>query len=112
MKPCEIKGDFDGDGKQDRAVLVENGSQKGIQFKFATGSTALIGAGENIGSSGADMEWMDHWHLYKGKIEQGATKTNPPPNTKGDSILVEKSASASGVVYWDGSKLKWYQQGD
>jgi hypothetical protein len=54
---------------------------------------------------------MDHWELHKGLIEQGADQKKTP-KAKGDSILLEKTESASGIVYWDGSEFGWYQQGD
>jgi hypothetical protein len=31
---------------------------------------------------------------------------------KGEAILVVKLESSSGLIYWDGKKYQWYQQGD
>jgi opacity protein-like surface antigen len=112
IKPCEIKGDFNGDGKIDRATLVENGDgQRGIQIKVADGKIFVIGAGNAIGSGGANFDWMDHWEIHHGAIQQGVDE-GKPPKVKGDSLLLEQTNSASGIVYWNGSGFAWYQQGD
>jgi hypothetical protein len=30
----------------------------------------------------------------------------------GEAIMAEKSESASGLIYWDGKRWRWYQLGD
>lgn len=113
-KPCEIAGDFDGDGKKDSAKLVRANlgeKKKGIQIHLATGKTTLIGAGKAFGNGGDDFSWMNTWSLHKGKIEQG-TEDGAPPKPKGQSLSVGKDGSASAVIYWDGKQFHWYQQGD
>lgn len=111
IKPCEIRGDFDGDGRSDRAVLVQNkAGQKGIEVRFAGGKTALLGAGVEVGSGGDDFNWMDAWRLHQGGISAGDGRPGPRP--KGDSLSVEKSDSASGILYWNGRRFEWAQQGD
>lgn len=113
IKPCQIKGDFDGDGKIDRAVLVQDKiGNKGIEIRFANRKTVLIGAGEVIGNGGLNFDWMDHWELYRGKIVPGPTETEKIKSIKGDALYLAKTNSASGVVYWDGSQFHWIQQGD
>lgn len=112
IKPCEIKGDFDGDGKPDRAILVQSkDGKKGVQFRFANGKNKVIGAGNKTGNGGDDFSWLDHWELHTGPIEQGADAKSPP-KVKGDTLKLEKTESASGIVYWNGTGFKWYQQGD
>jgi hypothetical protein len=113
LKPCELRGDFDGNGKADRAVLVKNkDGQKGLQIElYGIKKPSIVGAGYNIGNGGNDYAWMDKWSLHKGTIAQGAGE-GPPPSVKGDSILIEKTGSASAMIYWDGKKFLWYQQGD
>jgi hypothetical protein len=112
IKPCEIKGDFDGDGKVDRAILVQDkDGKRGIEFKMANSKHYVIGAGNLIGSGGENFSWMDHWQIHQGTIQQGADDAKPP-KVKGDSLLLEQTRSASGIVYWNGSQFEWYQQGD
>ncbi len=113
IKPCEIKADFDGDGKKDLATLVQNNkAEKGIQIKFANKKTALVGAGEVIGNGGSNYDWMDHWEIYHGKITPGPTESEKIKSVKGDSLYLAKTNSASGIIYWDGSAFNWIQQGD
>ncbi len=113
IKPCQIKGDFDGDKKIDVAVLVEDKiGNKGIEIRFSNKKTALIGAGETIGNGGLNFDWMDHWELHHGKIVPGPTEAEKVKSIKGDSLYLAKSNSASGIVYWNGSEFDWIQQGD
>jgi len=112
IKPCEIHGDFDGDGKADSAVLVKSSDgKKGIRIKLANGKVFFVGSGNPTGSGGDDFSWMDKWSLTTGPILQGAGE-EPPPKAPGDHLLVERTEAASGMLYWNGSKFDWYQQGD
>jgi hypothetical protein len=52
----------------------------------------------------------DEMRVHKGKIGQGATNL-PPPDVKGDSIYTG-TENAGGIIYWDGTIYRWYQQGD
>ena len=113
IKPCEIKGDFDGDKKIDSAILVQNKiGEKGIQIKFANKKTSLLGAGIVIGNGGSNFDWMDHWELHQGKIDPGPTEKEKQKSPKSDSLYLAKTNSASGIVYWTGSEFNWIQQGD
>lgn len=113
ITPCEIKGDFDGDKKIDVATLVvDKKGRKGVQITFSNKRTVVLGAGASFGNGGDNFDWMDRWSLHKGNFEQGATTSKKPPAAKGDSLLLEKVESASGIAYWNGSKFNWYQQGD
>lgn len=113
IKPCHLEGDFDGDGKQDRAVLIRNTDYAyGILITLATKSSFVLGAGECFGNGGCHFDWMNRWSVVKNaKIQQGATE-KLPPKAKGDYLLLEKLNSASGLAYWNGSQFMWYQQGD
>ncbi len=55
---------------------------------------------------------MDVWSVYpKGPVSQSVGETTIP-TLVGEALHVEKSASASGIIYWNGKKYLWYQQGD
>jgi hypothetical protein len=103
LDPCEIDGDFDGDGKMDRAILFTLKGKRGIHFVMGNQMTYIVGGGVPIGNGGDDLNWMDRWELHRGDIQ---------PKVKGDSLLVEKTESASAIIYWNGSGFDWYQQGD
>jgi hypothetical protein len=44
-------------------------------------------------------------------VQRGADG-KPPPKLRGDALMVMKTEAASGLVYWDGKRYGWYQQGD
>jgi hypothetical protein len=110
-----LRGDFDGDGKFDVAVLVVQKSSKklGIAiFHRGTGTVAVLGAGRQFGHGGDDFRWMNVWTVYEKQAVSQGVGEGKPPNIKGEAILVEKSESASALIYWTGKSYVWYQQGD
>jgi hypothetical protein len=59
-----------------------------------------------------NFDWMDVWHVYpKGPVHRGAGEKTIP-TLLGEALLVERSESASGLIYWNGTRYMWYQQGD
>ena len=114
INPFYLQGDFDGDGWRDSAVLVKERSsgKKGAALVFKGGKVRVIGAGKDIGDGTDNLDWMDAWYVEpKGKVQQGATD-EAPPTLKGDALMVIKTESASGLIYWDGKRFRFYQQGD
>jgi len=115
LNPFYLRGDFDGDCKPDIAILVEEfkTGKKGIAVcHSATKQVFFLGAGTPIGNGGDDFKWMDVWSVYpEGPVGQGVGETSIP-TLVGEALLVEKSESASGIIYWNGKKYQWYQQGD
>ena len=115
LNPFYLRGDFNGDNKPDIAILIrEHKSTKlGIAvLHFETNEVFILGAGKAIENGGDDFRWMDIWFVYReGKVYQGTDEITIP-TLKGEALFVEKSESASGLIYWDGEKYVWYQQGD
>ena len=117
LNPFYIQGDFNGDGRLDTAVLVQSRSSNkiGIAVFHAGGNQVFIlGAGNRIPGAGKNdtFDWMDAWYTYRrGRVRRGADETKPPV-LRGDALHVEKTESASAIIYWDGSTYRWYQQGD
>ena len=115
LNPFYLQGDFDGDGRLDLAALVESakGRKAGI-LVLLRGRTdpILLGAGKPLGDHGDDFSWMNVWSVYpKGPVGRGAGERTVP-TLRGDALLVEKSESASALLYWDGKVFRWYPQGD
>jgi len=51
--------------------------------------------------------------LYaKDRPVEGSAGETKPVKLHGDAILVSYHESASGLFYWDGKQVRWYQQGD
>jgi hypothetical protein len=127
LNPFYLHGDFDGDSEQDVAIWIRNreASKSGIVIIHRnTGKVHLIGAGNPIvngagevlwakSKSGDSLDFIDAWLVYeKGRVAQGAGEAGPPPTLKGDALLLMKTESASGLIYWTGKNYAWYQQDD
>lgn len=115
LNPYYLQGDFNGDGRSDFAVLAQDkaSGKRGILIVHVdAGEYFVIGAGNPIGNGGDDFRWMDAWQVYpRGEAGQGADSARSP-RLIGDALLTIKTESASGLIYWTGSRYEWYQQGD
>ena len=115
LKPSHLKGDFDGDRKPDIAILVkEKGAGKiGIAvFHSSTNNVVFIGAGTNIGNGGDNFDWMDVWSVTSKAAAARQVGKAAAALVKGDALHVEKSESASALIYWNGRRYLWKQVGD
>jgi hypothetical protein len=112
VKPFYLPGDFNGDGKADIAVLVKQRSTGKLGIAIINGATnklTVLGAGTAIGNGGDDFEWMDSWEIYpKDRVTSGRSV----PKLHGNALLVSKSEAASALIYWNGRRYVWFQQGD
>lgn len=117
INPFYLRGDFDGDQKQDFAlgILDKKTGRKGILiYHTGTKNHYIIGAGRPLpnGNGGDDLNWMDAWKVFVDKnVEIGVGETKKI-TLKGEAILAIKTESASGIIYWTGREYRWYQQGD
>ena len=115
INPSYLEGDFNGDGKMDVAVLVKERAtgKLGIAIVHGTtGKVTILGAGIGIGNGGDDFEWMDSWQGYSKTRAAHASCETSVPRLRGDALLVEKSEAASALIYWNGKRYVWSQQGD
>jgi hypothetical protein len=116
INPYYLRGDFDGDGRVDYAVLItEHGSGKRgvVVFLSSQSKLRILGAGTPVqyGSAKWDDLNFDSWRVYgRGAIDAGTGFEAPPG--KGELILVQKKESASGFFRWSGTQFTWIQQGD
>jgi hypothetical protein len=115
INPKFLIADFNGDRNDDVAIVIStlDSDKKGILIIHQkVNQHFILGAGINIGNGGDDFKWMDIWKIYnKSELRPGIGETEII-SLKSKAILVEKSESASAVIYWTGTEYKWYQQGD
>lgn len=115
VNPSHLEGDFNGDGKEDVAVLVKEHSSGKVGIAIVhgtTGKVTILGAGIGIGNGGDDFEWMDSWKVYSKKRAAHSSGETSIPRLRGDALLVEKSDAASALIHWNGKRYVWSQQGD
>jgi hypothetical protein len=115
LKPSFLRGDFDGDGKPDIAMLVKQRKSGMIGIAVCHSSTnqiQLIGAGTEVGNGGDNFDWMDIWNVTPKASAARRVGKAAAALLKGDALHVEKSESASALIYWNGKKYVWRQQGD
>jgi hypothetical protein len=115
LNPFYLRGDFNGDGKVDVAVLVKQRSTGKLGIAIIPGGAskaAILGAGAPLGNGGDDFDWMDNWQVYpKGRVGRGTGEPSVH-RLHADALLVGKSEAASGLIHWDGKHYVWFQQGD
>ena len=112
LNPFYLRGDFTGDGKLDVAALIKHRWSGKIGIAIVDGATkkaTILGAGTSIGNGGDDFEWMDSWKIYP--RDQMATHTSVTKLDR-DALFVSKTEAASALLYWNGKRYIWLQQGD
>ena len=115
INPFYLHGDFDGDGQQDTAILIKERSteKNGIAIYHGKANRlVIVGAGRDWGNGSDDFPGLNAWYVFRrGPVGQGADGKKPP-KLRGDALIVIKTESASALIYWDGKRYAWYQQGD
>jgi hypothetical protein len=117
LNPFYLRGDFDGDKKQDYALGIADRktNKKGILiYHTGTKTHYIIAAGKPLSNSngGNDYSWMDAWKVYVEREVGTGVGEKEKITLKGEAILAMKVESGSGLIYWTGKNYSWYQQGD
>ncbi|RAK65144.1 hypothetical protein [Hymenobacter edaphi] len=123
LQPATQQADFDGDGKTDVAVLVVDRQQRRGIVVLHQGPTApvVLGAGRRFGNGGDNFDWLTEWKVYKSATAE-ATVTSANGDLAGTRtvklrrpgllIMATQDTYAGGIVYWDGRRYTWIQQGE
>ena len=99
----------------DVAVFVKERSNGKLGIAIVhgmTGKVTILGAGIGIGNGGDDFEWLDSWQVYSKSRAAHALEETSVPRLGGNALLVEKGEAANALIYWNGKRYVWSQQGD
>jgi len=111
LMPTVLTGDFDGDTRDDVAVLVDDAQQhkRGIVILHrSTTPPLLVGAGVDFGNGGDDFAWMDHWAVVASTLGT-SSKTTESPRA---ALLVEKQEAGGGIIAMVQGRYRWRQYGN
>lgn len=114
VNPFYLCADFDGDGKRDYAVNVRSRNEK----RAGMWEIVILRGSGKVNWLKQDTQRVGYpgpawWVLYKD--EKGKIRDNgesPVPKLIGDGFIIEKPASSSALVYWDGKRFNLYWQSD
>ena len=112
INPFYQRGDFDGDGKADLAILVRDktSGKIGILMLHRAGKPVLLGAGRPFGNGGDDFAWIDRWSVDDGG--SNPRRSGPAASGAADGLWVAKEGAASALIRHRGHGYVWRQQGD
>ena len=116
LYPHCLRGDFNGDGKRDAAIQIEESStgKLGIAIFHAKKAQALyvpvtiLGAGKTVAQAGDDFKWANLWSIRRGGGPAEA-RSGAVPQMRGDGLNIGKRGGKSGLIYWDGTKYSWHR---
>ena len=117
VNPFYLRGDFDGDGVPDYAILVTSRATKQVGIAIVRSGAKKI---EVLGAGGINLQegsvkdfaWMDVWLVERKHKLEPNDWDKPIGKMVGEGIEVEKSESASALIYWDGKQYRWFQTSD
>jgi hypothetical protein len=109
INPFYLSGDFDGDGKLDFAVQVVGSGTKGVLICLSSQKAPmLVGAGSSLVWPSTQKWRFDAWSV----VPRASTALSHPTKANHDAIMLDVKEAANGLLYWDGSSLRWEQLGD
>lgn len=106
LNPFYLRGNFDGRGPLDLAVLVveKNSGKLGVLVVHRPGlASFVLGAGTEMGNGGDDYEWLDVWYVGAAPRSHGFL---------GEVLVLGRFESSSGWVGWNGREYVWVPRDD
>jgi len=98
VNPFYLRGDFNGDGKPDVAILVREAKTKKVGIAichFGENKVYIVGAGKTYDDGRHDsFNWMDAWVVRPGREGK-------------EVISTWRTESSGGVLSWNGKEYVW-----
>ena len=113
INPFYFEGDFNGDSLIDVAIAIKEKSteKRGILIVNQSNKEyIIIGAGKTFGHTD-DFDWLDVWTVYRNKFIEDPGTMKKVVELNHHAILVEAFEKFSAIIYWNGAKYVWFQQG-
>jgi hypothetical protein len=104
LNPYYLRGDFDGDGRPDTALLVKHKASGKTGIAIVHGGAtpvAVLGAGKAFGNGGDEFSWADAWYVVPDPAKAGA-----------EALAIVRTESGGGLAHWNGKRYVWQQHGD
>jgi|SRR5215472_5187975 len=124
VNPFYLRGDLDGDGKPDYAILVttKDSSKRFVlicrtgteNLEILTGrdASAIFDPKQSI-TSKENFNWMDAWQIAeRQELDANELNQGTPVPMRGEGIIAEKTEAATVLIYWTGKDYRWYQVAD
>lgn len=123
LNPFYLRGDFDGDGVPDYAVLVISRRTKATGIAVVRSRARHI---EVLGAGGIKLRvaalpdgspphWIDDftgydaWHVAPKQRLKQTGWDKPVTQMAAEGIVTERTEASGGLVYWDGKRYRWLQ---
>src|SRR5258708_2117191 len=112
INPFYLRGDFDGDGIPDYAILVTSRSTKQVGIAIARSGAKKI---EVLGAGGVNLQdgsvkdfaWMDAWVGERKHRLEPNNWDKPLDQMVGEGIDFGKSEPSSELIYWEWKRYRW-----
>ncbi len=115
LNPFYLRGDFNGDNELDYVIAIKEKVHQVAGFAIFTALSEyqIIGAGQSLYNNPIkDFSFVNAWHVYdKSEVSLGNGETNEI-SLIANAIKIYNGEVTSALIYWDGQKFLWYQQGD
>jgi hypothetical protein len=114
INPFYLEGDFNGDSLIDVAIAIKDKSTQKRGIIIVNQSNKgyfIIGAGKTFGHGRDDFDWLDMWSVYRDKFIEDPGTFRKTVELNHPAILVEAFEKFSAIIYWNGAKYVWFQQG-